>query len=110
MGYSPWGRKASDTTEAIYMHVYVHIYVRLYHRVFSNESAFRIRWPKNWSFQRQSNISFNVSPATEYIIWYIVRTYRLFFIHSSVNGHLGCFYALSIVNRVAMNKGIHVSF
>ena len=29
-------------------------------RVFSNESALRIRWPKNWSF------SFNISPSNEY--------------------------------------------
>ena len=29
-------------------------------RVFSNESTFRIRWPKDWSF------SFNISPSNEY--------------------------------------------
>ena len=29
-------------------------------RVFSNESAFRIRWPKYWSF------SFSISPSNEY--------------------------------------------
>ena len=33
-----------------------------------------------------------------------------FFIHSSVNGHLGCFHVLDIVNSVAVNNGIHVSF
>ena len=30
-------------------------------RVFSNESAFHIRWPKYWSF------SFNISPSDEYL-------------------------------------------
>ena len=36
--------------------------------------------------------------------------YQNFFIHSSVNEHLGCFHVLAIVNSPAVNNGIHVAF
>ena len=36
--------------------------------------------------------------------------YHNFFIHSSVDGHLGCFNVLVIVNSAAMNNGMHASF
>ena len=35
--------------------------------------------------------------------------YHNFFIHSSVNGDLGCFHVLAIVNSAAVNNGIHVA-
>ena len=35
--------------------------------------------------------------------------YHNFFIHSSLDGHLGCFYVLATVNSAAMNNGIYAS-
>ena len=45
--------------------------------------------------------------AEEYSIVYM---YHIFFIHSSVNGHLGYFHVLAIVNSAIMNIGVHVFF
>ena len=36
--------------------------------------------------------------------------FHIFFIYSSVSGHLGCFHVLTIVNSAAMNIWVHVSF
>ena len=36
--------------------------------------------------------------------------YHIFFIHSSVHGHLGCFPLLVTITSAAVNVGVHVSF
>ena len=45
--------------------------------------------------------------AQEYSIVYV---YHIYFIHSSVDGHLGCLHVLATVNSAAVNIGVHVSF
>ena len=39
-----------------------------------------------------------------------VCVHHIFFIHSPVNGHLGCFHVLAPENYAAINIGVHVSF
>ena len=45
--------------------------------------------------------------AEEYSIVYM---YRIFFIHSSVDRHLGCFHVLAIINSAELNTRVRVLF
>ena len=42
--------------------------------------------------------------------YFIVYIYHSFFIHSSIDGHLGCFHVPAIINSAAVNIGIYVPF
>ena len=46
----------------------------------------------------------------DWVVLHYEYIYHIFFIYSSVHGHVGCFYILAIVNNAAMNIGVHVSF
>ena len=40
----------------------------------------------------------------------LVYMHHIFFIHLSVDEHLGCFCVLAILNSAAINTGVHVPF
>ena len=48
--------------------------------------------------------------TTSYIYIFFFFFFHIFFIHSSVNGHFGCFHVSAIVNNAPVNNGVHVSF
>ena len=39
----------------------------------------------------------------------MVYMYHGFLVHSSADGHIGCFHVLAMTNSAAMNIGVHVS-
>ena len=60
---------------------------------------------KPWQLIRTDSNAFIC--MAEYFIAYI---HPSFFFHSPVNGHLGCFHVLAIVNSAAVNIGIKMAF
>ena len=104
-------------------------------RVFSNESNSSHEVAKYWNFSfsisPSNNIYLSLSDSVHSIMcsrfiylirtdsdafifmaeqYFIVYIYHSFFIHSSIDGHLGCFHVPAIINSAAVNIGVHVSF
>ena len=62
--------------------------------------------PRSLHVATDGNISFFFM-AKKYSV---VDMYHIFFIHSPVDGHIGYFQVLVIVNSATMNTGLPVSF
>ena len=66
------------------------------------------------SYMRRKSIHFVANGVISFFLmteyYSIVYMYHIFFIHLSVDGHLGCFHVLAIVNSTTMNTEVHVSF
>ena len=76
-------------------------------------SIFVFLFPDNsFSMMTSSCIYVATNGIILFFIWLLFHCVcvHLFFIYSSVNGYIGCFHVLAIVNSAVMNIGVHVSF
>ena len=86
----------THTYNGIHIYIYTHIYIYIY------------TYSGIYTFCIYIHTYTHIYIHTQWNI-YIVHTYHIF-IHSSVDGCLGCFYVLAIINSAVVNIVVHVSF
>ena len=101
----------SQFLRCIPVHLYhfsrFHIYTLIYDICFSLSDLFHPVWQ---SLGPSTSLQMTQFHSILWLSNIPLCICNIFFIHLSVDGHLGCFHDLAIVNSTAMNTGVHVSF
>ena len=90
--------------------------VHLFHMLISRYKWYNMVSVCLTSLNMRVSNSIHVVQMTLYCSFFVAESYSIvymhqnFLIHSSVDVHLGFFCILTIVNSVAMNLGMHISF
>ena len=117
VGCSPWGRKESDMTERLHFHFSLSCIGEgngnpLQCSCLENPRDGGVWWAAVYGVAQSRRWLKWLSSSSSSSIPLYTHTHvsHIFFIYSSVNGHLICFHLLAIVNSAAVNVGVHVSF
>ena len=105
------------STIPLYMCVYIHIYTYIYiyrckYILIDRQIDVKTDTIKLLE-ENISRILFDMNQSNNLwicLLEYGSKRYNIFFIHSSVDAHLGCFCVLAIINAAAVNIGVHVFF
>ena len=119
MGFSPWGHEELDITEQVHFDFSLSCIREgngnpLQFSCLDNPRDGRARWAAIYgAAQRRTRLKPLSSSSTSYILQCASTSYllvlnnsHLLSTHSLIDGHLGCFYFLGIMNNDAVN--IHV--